>query len=407
MTTLNVTRSLVSATNPTETQFDTMRTYLLNFFNNATLTSSNLADGAMSYDDLTPELADDIGFGWDDAGMYYDSGDDSFIVENTVGDIVFGKLQSDNETIDEYLRLRDTGVLEVKLFVCASSRGSQAVNLHWLLARYRKPRLVYVDTSTISLEANGPGDGETYIYGRDRLWKVYDNTLAFGSNANGETLADSGTAVSGLGQGLSRVANTWYYVYAVEVQYGTQADGINCILVANITPPLTANITTLNTAFGTGKWVYVGCVRNGYNDGTNTNIIMSFKYEDNGYMRFTNATGSQGMGMTLASGTAATNLEYTLDITNNDADSIPPTATRCIFSGHRASHGMEFHYRNIATDENSMIATPCYHVSSLSSLVSIVRMEVTPITGYKLVVVIGNVSTARRITLAGLLDHYI
>ena len=124
-------------------------------------------------------------------------------------------------------------------------------------------------------------------------------------------------------------------------------------------------------------------------------------------MRFTNATGSQGIGMTLASGTGTTNLEYTIDIANNDADSIPPTATRVIFSGHRNSHGMELHYRNISTDENHMITSSCYHVSSLSSLSAMPRMEVPLLSGYKLVVVIGNASTNRRITLCGLLDMMI
>lgn len=404
MTTLNVTRSLVSNTNPTETQFDTMRTYLLNFFNSGSLDSNNLADGSFSYQDLDAELGDDEQFGWAEAYFYYDSSDDAFICENTVGDIVFGKLIDD--VVFEFFRFKTDGALEVQSYETNYSLGSHAVSLQWLLSRYRKPRLIWVDNDTVSLETNGP-DGNVYVMGRDRLWKVYDNTCAFGSNANGETSGDTGTAVSGLLQGESRTANRWYYIYAVEVQYGTQADGINCILVASVTPPLTTNITTLNSALGTGKWVYVGLVRNGFNDGTNTNILCRFKYDENGYFRFTNATGSEGMGMTLASGNASTNLEYTLDVTNNDADSIPPVATRVIFSGHRESHGMEFHYRNISTDENHFITTSGYHVSSLSSLSTIVRMEVPLLDGYKLVVVIGNAVTDRRITLVGLLDHFV
>ncbi len=400
MSVLNVPRSLVSNTNPTETQFDTMRTYLLNFFNGSSLSSDNLADGAFLYTDLVPELDDDEAFGFENAGFYYDSGDDAFIIENTVGGIVFGVLESD-EDILEFFNFRDDGVLEVNTLHNNTAEGSQAVNFQWLLAKYRKPRLIYVDSSTVSLES-------TIIYGRDRLWTVYDNTLAFGSNANGETSGDTGTAVSGLSQGESRTANKWYYVYAVEVQYGTQANGSNCILIASITPPLTSNITTLNSVLGTGKWVYVGVVRNGYNDGTNTNIIMPFKYDENGYMRFTQSISSdQGLGMTLASGTGTTNLEYTIDMTNNDADSIPPVATRCIFSGYRSSHGMEFHYRNVSTSENHFITTAGYHVSSLSSLTAQVRMEVPLLDGYKLVVVIGNASTNRRITLCGLLDHFV
>lgn len=399
MTTLNVTRSLVSRTNPTETQFDTMRTYLLNFFNNASLDSNNLADGSMSYLALTPQLGDDEELGGTDFAVSYDSSDDEFRIQADEGGIIFGVLESDLDVV-EFFNFREDGVLEVKSFDNNLLIGNHSVSLQWLLSKYRKPRLIYVDGSTVSLES-------TLIYGRDRLWSIVDNTLAFGSGANGETNGDSGAAVSGLANGESRTANRWYYIYAVEVQYGTNANGSNAILVASVTSPLTSNISTINSAFGTGKWVYVGVVRNGYNDGTNTNVIIPFKYDENGYMRFTNATASQGIGMTLNSGTASTNLEYTLDITNNDADSIPPVATRVIFSGHRSSHGMEFHYRNVSTSENHFITTSCYHVSSLSALTSQVRMEVPLLDGYKLVVVIGNASTARRITLAGLLDHFV
>ncbi len=398
MGTLNVTRSLVSNTNPTETQFDTMRTYLLNFFNTGSLSSSNLADGTLEYTDLTM-LDDDEEFGWADCTFYYDSADDAMVYENTVGAFVWGLLDEDLEIIEK-MKFRDDGMLEVSTLELNTDEGNHDVSYQWLLAKYRKPRLVYVSADVVSLES-------TYVYGRDRLWEIIDNTCSLATSANGETSGDSGAAVSGRYAGESRVANRWYYIYAVEVQYGDDVDGANAILVASVVPPLNANITSLNTALGTGKWVYMGVVRNGYNDGVTTDAIMRFKYDESGYLRFTNASGSEGMGMTLASGTAATNLEYTIDITNNDADSIPVTATRCIFSGHRESHGFEFHYRNISTDENHMIATSCYHVSSLSSLTGIVRMEVPVVTGYKLVVVIGNASTDRRITLVGFLDHLI
>lgn len=404
MSVINVPRPLVSLTNPTEGQFDTMRTYLLNFFNNPNLDSSNLADGAFTYGSLTAELGDDEEFGWADAYMFYDNANDDFSIVNEVGDIVFGYMRG--SIIVESARFKSNGNLEINKLMLNTSKGFQGVTMNWLLSRYRKPRLVYVDGSTISLEQNGP-NGEVLVYGRDRLWSIVDNTLAFGSNANGETSGDTGAAVSGLLQGETRTANRWYYVYAVEVQYGSNSNGINAILVGSVTSPLPSNITTLNTAFGTGKWTYMGVVRNGYNDGTNTNVIIPFKYDDNGYLRFTNATASEGVGMTLNSGTGTTNLEYTLDISNNDADSIPPTATRLLFSGYRSSHGMEFHYRNISTDENHMITSSCYHLSSLSAMVAQVRFEVPLISGYKLVVVIGNASTNRRITLCGLLDHLI
>jgi hypothetical protein len=278
----------------------------------------------------------------------------------------------------------------------------------WLLARYRKPRLVYSDSDIVTVEVNSPDASETLVCMRDRLCTIVDRTCSIAVDANGETSGDTGAAVSGRAAGIARTANRWYYIYCVRVQYGTNADGNSAILVAHTTSPEAANIATLNTAFGTGEWVYMGVIRNGYNDGTNTNIIVPFIYDEQGYLRFTQGTvDNEGPGVTLAVDAGSTsNLSYDLVIGNAAAATIPAVATRVIFTGFREAYGFELHYREIASLENLMIAGGCYHVSELGTLVPCVWMEVPLITGYRLVVVMGNVSTKKRITIAGLLDHY-
>lgn len=409
MTTLNVTRALISRTNPTESQFDTMRTELLTFFNTTLMDENNLATGGLLYTSLDNSMADNALFSWtgDDALMKYDSSNDKFVIQNTEGNVFWG-LKS-GSTVTRYMELESsTGNLVLKgALTFNTAKGSQAVDLMWLLARYRKPRLVYSTDDIVAVNGNY-SDGETYIMGRDRLWKVYDTTCSLAVNANGETSGDTGTAVSGLAQGLTRTANRWYYIYAVEVQYGTQADGVNCILVAHTTSPLSANITTLNTAFGTGKWIYMGVIRNGYNDGSFTNIIVKFQYDENGYCFFTNGTVTNaGRGVTMTSSTADVNLEWTVDNTNNDADSIPQTATRCVMSGYRSEYGFEFHYREVASSENHAVNTSCYHPASTPSLTATAILDVPVLTGYKFVVVIGNTTTNNRIMLTGFMDHYL
>lgn len=407
MSTITVPRSLTDNTNPTEAQFDTMRTYLLNFFNNQNLDETNIAAGSMAWSSLSA-LADDaaLKFTSSHGTLKYVSASDYFEIKNSQGDIVWG--HRSGSTLTDYMELDSaTGNLTLKgTLYFNRGVGSQEVSMLHLLSRYRKPRLQYTSADVVTAENNV--NGACIIMGRDRLWTLYDTSCSLAADANGYASGHTGAAVSGLLVADTRTANRWYFIYAVEVQYGTQADGTYCILVARELSPETSNITTLNTDFGTGKWVYMGCIRNGYNDGTNTNVIVKFVQDSGGMMRFTEGTvTNEGIGVTLASTTSASNLEYTIVIGNAAAATCPVVATRCIFSGHRESHGFEFHYRAVATDENHMIATGCYHQASLSTLVAAVHMEVPLLEDYKLVIVIGDTSTDQRITLVGFMDHYV
>jgi len=410
MGTLAVTRALVSNTNPTEAQFDTMRTDLLNFFNAASMNQNNIATGGMTYASLASPVANNVTIKWTSshATIQYVSADPKLKIQNTQGDIIWA--HRTGSTITEFLSLRSSdGAIEVwGQMTINESVGNQTVGLQWLLSRYRKPRLLYSTDDIITVESNGPNSDESLIMMRDRLCKIVDTTCSLAVDANGETSGDTGAAVSGRAAAIARTANRWYYIYAVRVQYGDDNGGTYAILVAHTTSPETSNIATLNTAFGTGEWVYMGVIRNGYNDGVNTNIIVPFVYDECGYLRFTQGTSAgQPAGVTMATATDTSNLSYDLVIGNAAAATIPPVATRVIFGGHRESHGFELHYREIASLENHFITSGCYHVTELSTLAPVVYMEVPLLSGYRVVVVIGNVSTTKRITVFGLLDHYL
>jgi len=408
MTALAVTRALTAQTNPTEANFDTMRTDLLSFFNTTSLDESNVATGGMLYSSLGDAIDDtSLKFTSSHALLIYVSASDYFKIQNTEGDIVWGLRVG--ATLTDYMRLdKDTGDLTLggNLYI-NTSVGSQEVNLLWMLSRYRKPRLQYTSNDVVTAEDNANTAGVVIIAGRDRFWTLYDVTLSLAVGANGETVADTGAAVSGLGAGVTRTANRWYFVYAVEVQYGTQNSGVYCILVANELAPTTSNITSLNSAFGTGKWVYMGCIRNGYNDGTNTNIIVPFVMDESGYVRFYSTTISEeGQGVTMASQTAITDLSYTIVIGNAAAATCPDVASRIIFGGHRSANGVEMHYREIATDENHMITGGCYRLTD-ATLIPTIVFEVPLSASYKIVLVTGSASTDHRIVISGFLDHYL
>lgn len=408
MSTLNVTRALTTQTNPTEAQFDTMRTYLLNFFNNNNLDENNVAAGGMTYSSLG-NVGDDstLRFTGSHGTMAYVSASDYFAITNTLGDIVFGTTVG--ATLTDAMSFTDAGQLVVAGTVNINSGvGSQSASLLYLLSRYRKPRLIYTDNDIVTLEENCDTDNVSIVAGRDRLLTVTDRTLSLAVSANGYLDAHTGAAVSGLLASETRTANRWYYIYCVEVRGGTDEDGVKAILVATSVAPETVAIATHDANFGEGKWTYMGVIRNGYNDGTNTNIIVQFVYDHGGYLRFTHTTISgEGVGVTMASTSSAVNLEYTVAIGNSADATIPPVCSRIIIGGHRQSNGMELHYRAIATDENHAITGGCYHIGTLTALDVNVYMEVPLLLDYKIVCVVGDVSADQRIVLAGFQDHYL
>ena len=408
MSTITVPRALTPNTNPTEGQFDSMRTYLLNFFNSGNLDETNIANGSMAYSTLSG-LVDDapLKFTSSHGVLVYDNTNDYFKIQNTQGDIVFGVVSGTSVTTEQLVLRSSDGCLEVgDTLDFNQSVGNQDVDLLWMLSKYRKPRLEYTSGDIVTAETNYPS--KSIIAMRDRICEIYDTTMSLAVTANGYVSNDTGTAVSGLADGLTRTANRWYYVYAVQVSYGTQNSGAYAILVAYDTSPETVNISTLDTHFGAGKWVYVGCIRNGYNDGTNTNVIVPFIMDEGGYVRFTNATvAGEGLGVTMASTTSSTNLEYTIVIANNAAATLPGVATRVIFGGHRGAYGFEMHYRNVDTDENNMIRSGCHHTDGISSMTANLYMEVPLLEDYKIVIVVGDSSQNQRIVVAGFLDHYV
>ncbi len=408
MSTLNVTRALTTQTNPTEAQFDIMRTYLLNFFNAGNLDQTNVATGGMVYTKLG-NVNDDalMKFTSEDSYINYDSALDVMVIANEVGDVVFG-LYSGSLTAKMTIDSATGNITLAGGLFFNQNVGSQEVSLLFLLSRYRKPRLQYTSSDVVTAEDNTNVSSTVIIMGRDRLWTLYDTTLSLADDANGYLSGHAGTAVSGLLVADTRTANRWYYVYAVEVQGGTQATGVYCILVATETSPETTNISTLNTAFGTGKWVYMGVIRNGYNDGTNTNVIVPFDYDESGFIMFRDTTvSSEGKGVTLASSSDTNDLEYSIVIGNSAAATIPGVASRIVLGGHRQQDGFELHYRATATDENHAITGGCYHNGTIAALSPCVYMEVPLLDDYKAVIVGGTTSTDKRIVLAGFQDHYV
>lgn len=180
---------------------------------------------------------------------------------------------------------------------------------------YRRPNLVFVNTSTVDVENNTDTANQTSILFPDgTIRSVVENTAAahkyrrFIITATAEYT--TGTEDSGLHSGTTEDTNTWYAIYAVK----SQIDSTKFILDGNLVMPVQANYATLDTAFGTNGWVYLGMIRNGDSQAS-TGDILSF-VQAGPKTEFTNvytasATGDTQYGIAVGD-TTTTDMSWTV-----------------------------------------------------------------------------------------------
>jgi hypothetical protein len=407
MATLTVSSTYAAGTAPTEAQLDATRDSLHTFFNTTKLNQTNIAAASMLFTKLS-DAADNTTMKWGtgaEATIGFVSATPAFNVKNThaTGDIKFTSKISATEQqsllldgATQNVTIGTGGVLRA-----GTGQGYTSYELGYLLARYRKPRLEYSSASTVTIENNTGTASETIIVSRDRIWKVIDRTCSLAVDANGYESNDVGAAVSGIEIGLSEAANTWYYIYAVEVQYGSSADGINCILVASTTSPLQANAASNDTEFGAGKWIYLGVIRNGYNDGVTTTDIIPFIYDGYGHMDFTTGPNGSGAGVRIISDTDDADETWTVAL-GTGAAQVPSVASQMRLQMYRVSDGFSMQYEDSGgTDllisgsktDNPLPGYADLIVPVLSSAVlRLVRNDVGAVQ--------------KRAFLAGITDHY-
>jgi hypothetical protein len=196
---------LTNGNSPTEAQLDTVRLTLLDFFNDVSLGSDNLANGSVSFATLDRAIPDDVSLKWTSshANMQYISSLDDFSISNTQGSLVWGTISG--TTVTDYFKLRssDGSIVVEGIPRFNTDLGVQDVDLLWLLSRYRKPRLVYTDSNIITVEDNGIENGQLSINSagvrtisdkikKEELKKVSSLSVSKGGELTGQALYGSG-----------------------------------------------------------------------------------------------------------------------------------------------------------------------------------------------------------------------
>jgi hypothetical protein len=174
--------------------------------------------------------------------------------------------------------------------------------------RYRRPKLSFVSVTTVDAETGLDGtSGDCSILFPDGDFRTVNSTTMSRFDIT-RNAAFSGSKQSGLRPSLSEATNTWYALYAVKAT----DNATDFVIVGDTTLNLQANFATLNSAYGTNGWIYVGMIRNGDNSGA-TGDILAFIQHGN-FTVFDNTVAgnsNNGTGIRLATTAGATSLTYT------------------------------------------------------------------------------------------------
>lgn len=177
-------------------------------------------------------------------------------------------------------------------------------------ARYRRPVLQFGSTTTVAVESGLDGtSGNIPILFPDGSLRTETSTTRTTFNITRNAVLTTSGAQSGLTGATSEATNTWYALYAVKVTDSATL----WVTIGSTVIPTQGNYSTLNTAYGTNGWVYLGMIRNGDNGGA-TGDILTFTQVGN-HTRLKNVNTSyniaNSLGLLLATSASTTSLSYT------------------------------------------------------------------------------------------------
>lgn len=191
--------------------------------------------------------------------------------------------------------------------------GNSVTNFKNPLFSYRRPALKWVSATQIDVENNTGTANETSIIFPDGEYRtVTEDTASTHKYRRFDITADaeftSGTEDSGLRAALTEATDTWYAIYAVK----SAIDSTKFVLVGDTTLPLQASFATLNTAYGTNGWVYLGLIRNGDGNGSTGDIV---RFDQAGnvttFHNQNSGTTHSSSGIIFGTSASATTLDWT------------------------------------------------------------------------------------------------
>lgn len=191
---------------------------------------------------------------------------------------------------------------------------------------WRRPNLQFATVTTVAVEAGNDGtSGDIPMLFPDGSYRTETSTTRTTFNITRNAVLTSASGQSGLTGATSEANNTWYALYAVKVTDSST----QWVTIGSTVTPIQANFATLNTAYGTNGWVYLGMIRNG-DGGSTAGDILAFQ-QAGPYTLYQNVTtgtnygGVGPQGMVLATSASATTTTWTS--ATGTAGAVVPTHT--------------------------------------------------------------------------------
>lgn len=178
------------------------------------------------------------------------------------------------------------------------------------LFQYRRPNLQWTNSTTVHVEdqiVTGVSGDVTALFSDGKYLTVNSATQTDFVITRNAVL--SGSKQSGLRTG-SVANNTWYALYLVRA---TDNDN-TFVTVGDTVFPVNSSISTLNTNFGVGKWLYIGTIRYGDNSNFPSAILNFTQVGNRFYFGPQNASFNYGgayCGIVLAINASTTQVTYT------------------------------------------------------------------------------------------------
>ncbi len=227
--------------------------------------------------------------------------------------IASAEVNSDFSTIANVFTGLEAGTKTLALLkMDAEPATSSEVATKAYVDRYstlRRPTLQFASTTTVAIESGMDGtSGDIPILFPDGTTRVETSATRTTFNITRNAVLTTSGAQSGLAGATSEATNTWYALYAVKVTDSST----QWVTVGSTVIPVQANYATLNSAYGTSGWVYLGMIRNGDNSGA-TGDILDFYMSGNltAFRNVTTGSGRNGTGIRLANSAGAGTLTYT------------------------------------------------------------------------------------------------
>lgn len=198
------------------------------------------------------------------------------------------------------------------------------------LNAYRRPVLQYGSATTVAVEAGLDGTaGNIPLLFRDGTLRTETSTTRTTFDITRNAVLTTSGAQSGLTGATSEANNTRYALYGVKI---TDSSTL-WVTVGSTVIPTQANFATLNTAYGTNGWVYLGEIVNGDSASAQGDIV-SFVMSGNRTIFKNAAVGGVDTfyGVIMAATAGATSVTYTYAAGTGNAQ-IPAHLTEVTYLG--------------------------------------------------------------------------